>query len=159
MRCALTGIPAALRSLRRSARCCRGFTLIEALVALALVLAFAATLGPYMFHARRIVSGVDDRIAAQILLRSLLDSPFERTSAPAPLREGETAGLRWRMSVEPMFIEKLTSPKRGISSPLEQRKDAAPEHPSWNAFRVIARVSWGSGTSVSAETLRLGRTE
>jgi prepilin-type N-terminal cleavage/methylation domain-containing protein len=159
MRCALTGIPAALQLLLKSARSCRGFTLIEALVALALVLAFAATLGPYMFHARRIVSGVDDRIAAQILLRSLLDSPFERASAPAALREGKTAGLRWRIRAEPMFIEKLDPPKRGISSPLEQRKDAAPEQPSWSAFRVIASVSWGSGSSVSAETLRLGRTE
>lgn len=159
MRCALTGIRAVLRSLLKPARSCRGFTLIEALVALALVLAFAATLGPYIFHARRIVSGVDDRIAAQILLRSLLDSPFERTSAPAPLREGETAGLRWRIRTEPMFIEKLRVPTRGISSPLEQRKEATVEQPSWNAFRVIASVSWGSGIFVSAETVRLGRTE
>jgi prepilin-type N-terminal cleavage/methylation domain-containing protein len=142
-----------LQSLRKAARKRAGFTLIEALVALALVLAFAAALGPYMFHARRIMSGIDDRIAAQILLRSLIDAPFERSTAPKALREGETAGLRWRITAEPMFVETLQpiSPR--------QQNDPAPEESSWAAFRVIASVSWGSGTSVSAETVRLGKAE
>src|SRR5437763_3689544 len=145
MRCASTGIRGALRWLperarAERARARRGFTLIEALVALALVLAFAATLGPYMFQARRIISSVDDRIAAQILLRSLLDSPFERTSVPAPLREGKTGSLRWRITAEPVFIEKLREPTRDTSSRLEPRTGAAPEQPSWNAFRVFASV-------------------
>jgi prepilin-type N-terminal cleavage/methylation domain-containing protein len=159
MRCVSTGIRAAFRSLLNSSRHCRGFTLIEALVALALVLAFAGALGPYMFHARRIMAGVDDRIAAQILLRSLLDSPFPRASAPAPLQEGETAGLRWRISTEPMFVEKLSSPTRRISPPTQQQKDPPPDQPNWGAFRVTASVSWGSKSFVSAETVRLGRTE
>src|SRR3989442_7726162 len=116
MRSASTGIRVALRLLRKAAGKRAGFTLLEALVALGLVLAFAATLGPYMFHARRIVSGVDDRIAAQILLRSLVDASFERSAAPNPVREGETAGLRWRITTEPMFVEKLSSPARRIST-------------------------------------------
>ena len=155
MRCESTGIRAAFRSLLKPARNCRGFTLIEALVALALVLAFAGALGPYMFHARRIMGGIDDRIAAQILLRSLLDAPFQH----APLREGETAGLRWRISTEPMFVEKLDSPTRRIPPPTPQQKDPSPDQPSWTAFRVTASVSWGSKSFVSAETVRLGRTE
>jgi len=158
MRCVSTGIRAAFRLLLKPARNCRGFTLIEALVALALVLAFAGALGPYMFHARRIMVGVDDRIAAQILLRSLLDSPFQR-DAPASLQEGETAGLRWRISTEPMFVEKLDSPTRRIPPPTPQQKDPSPDQPSWTAFRVTASVSWGSKSFVSAETVRLGRTE
>ena len=78
MRCASTGIRAVSRFFRRSARNSAGFTLLEALVALALVLGFAATLVPYLYQARRIMAGIDGRIAAQVLLRSLLEAPFDR---------------------------------------------------------------------------------
>ena len=56
---------------------CAGFTLFEALVALALVLAFVEVLGPHLFHARRIMANSEGRVAAQVLLRSLVDAPFE----------------------------------------------------------------------------------
>jgi Prokaryotic N-terminal methylation motif len=161
MRSVSTGIRAALRLLPRVARKRGGFTLLEALVALALVLSFASMLGPYMFHARRIVSGVDDRIAAQILLRSLLDAPFERSTAPNPMREGEAAGLRWRVTAEPMVLNPVVPARqrnRGISSQ-QIKNDPAPEPPTWTAFRVTAGVSWGAGMSISADTVRLGKAE
>src|SRR5215470_2706170 len=79
-----------------------GFTLIEALVALALVLAFASVLGPYLFQARRIVANVDGRVAAQVLLRTLLDAPFDRTRLANAVREGEVSGLRWRIVTAPI---------------------------------------------------------
>ena len=158
MRSASTRISVALQLFRKAARKRAGFTLVEALVALALVLAFAAALGPYMFQARRIVTGVDDRIAAQILLRSLVDSPFERSAAPNPVREGSTAGLRWRITAEPMFVEKLRpAPNRKPSEQKENDPVAAP--PSWDAFRLVASVWWGPGNSISAETVRLGKVE
>jgi prepilin-type N-terminal cleavage/methylation domain-containing protein len=158
MRSASTGIPVALRLLRKATRKRSGFTLLEALVALALVLAFAAALGPYMFQARRIVTRLDDRIAAQILLRSLVDSPFERSAAPNPVREGSAAGLRWRITTEPMFVEKLRpAPKREPSEQKQNDPVAAP--PSWDAFRLVASVWWGPGNSISAETVRLGKVE
>ena len=158
MRSASTRISVALQLFRKAARKRAGFTLVEALVALALVLAFAAALGPYMFQARRIVTGVDDRIAAQILLRSLVDSPFERSAAPNPIREGSTAGLQWRITAEPMFVEKLRpAPNRKPSEQKENDPVAAP--PSWDAFRLVASVWWGPGNSISAETVRLGKVE
>jgi prepilin-type N-terminal cleavage/methylation domain-containing protein len=136
----------------------RGFTLIEALVALAVILAFAAVLGPYMFHARRIASGIDGRIAAQILLRSLLDSAFDRSNPVSGAREGETAGLSWRVTAEPIAVDSGQPPRQGTSLAQNKNNDA-PQQPAWTAFRVTAVVSWGAGASVSAETVRLGRTE
>ncbi len=162
MRSASTGIRAALRLLRKATRKRAGFTLLEALVALALVLSFAAVLGPYMFHARRIVSGIDDRIAAQILLRSLLEAPFERSNPSNAIREGETAGLRWRVAAEPMFMNPVLPLRQriqAISSSQPSKNDAVHEQPSWTAFRVTADVSWGAGMSISAETVRLGKSE
>jgi len=159
MKCASIGIRAVSRLFRRSARTSAGFTLLEALVALALVLAFAATLVPYLYHARRIMAGMDGRIAAQVLLRSLLEAPLDRSTLADSPRAGETAGLSWRITAEPLFMSSAPIPARAKISPEAGQKESAPERPEWTAFRVIASVSWGPGMSVSAETVRLGRSK
>jgi type II secretory pathway pseudopilin PulG len=79
-----------------------GFTLIEALVALALVLAFAAALTPHLFQSRRIVADADSRVAAHVLLRTLLDAPFDRANLAQATREGDVDGLRWRIVTVPL---------------------------------------------------------
>ena len=124
---------------------------------MALLLAFAATLVPYLFHARRIMAGIDGRIAAQVLLRSLLEAPLDRATLLDTSREGETDGLRWRIMAEPMPISSVPFPPRPKISLEAGQKESAPERPKWATLRVIASVSWGPGMSVSAETVRLGR--
>jgi Tfp pilus assembly protein PilV len=119
-----------------------GFTLFEALVALALILAFVEVLGPYLFHARKIMVNSEGRVAAQVLLRSLLEAPFDRSQLANVSRGGETAGLRWRIVTEPLAID--ATPSRG-------------QQP-WTAFRVIASVSSG-GQVITAETVRLAKLE
>jgi prepilin-type N-terminal cleavage/methylation domain-containing protein len=120
----------------------RGFTLIEALVALALVLAFAATVVPFLFQARSIMTQANGRVAAHVLLRSLISAPQERV-ARAGVREGENGGLRWRVVVQPLPLAMLP-PKQGFN---------------WVPMRVSTTVSWGSGRQIGAETVRLGRLE
>src|ERR1700682_6423179 len=88
--------------LRRDGSGQAGFTLLEALVALAVILAFAAVLGPHLSQARRIMAHADGRVAAQVLLRSLLDAPFDRFGLVNASRDGETGGLRWRIVSEPV---------------------------------------------------------
>ena len=159
MRFASIGTRAALRLFRHKCdRTRAGFTLIEALVALALVAIFVAALGPYLFHARRIMVGADSRIAAQVLLRTLLATPFDRSTLADASREGDTAGLRWRITAEPILVNALP-PQRLKTSPLEQSNASAPERPSWTTFRMVATVSWGPGLSISADTVRLGKME
>jgi len=115
--------------------------LFEALVALALVLAFVEVLSPYLFHSRRIMINAEGRVAAQVLLRSLLESPFDRAQLANVSREGETAGLHWRVVTQPLT-------------------DAAPSPPApWTAFRVKVSVSTGGGQVVSAETVRLANSQ
>jgi type II secretory pathway pseudopilin PulG len=142
MKFASTGTPAAsawnrLKGGDRRA----GFTLLEALVALALVLAFVATLEPYLFHSRRLMSNAEQRVAAQVLLRTLLDAPFDRSGLANVDRAGEVNGLRWRVVSEPFAID---------AGPSDLR-------PSWAAYRIIASVSTSGGQTVSAETIRLGK--
>jgi prepilin-type N-terminal cleavage/methylation domain-containing protein len=126
-----------------------GFTLIEALVALAVLSAFAAALGPLLFHARGALAKGKGRVAAQQLLRSLIEAPVDRAGA-LETREGETGGLRWRVAFEPIFLATPAfveaAPKREAKGEKDARK--------WSAYRVEARVAWG-GQSVAAETIRL----
>jgi len=164
MRFASTGTRAALRLLRKRGRRRAGFTLLEARVALALLVAFAATLGPYLFHTRRIMAGVDDRIAAQILLRSLMETPFDREAPVRASRAGETGGLRWRILAEPIAIYPKPAARRRQISPEQQQQRQQQNEPAaqpvnWTTFRVVASVSWAPGRSVSAETVRLGKSD
>jgi type II secretory pathway pseudopilin PulG len=116
-----------------------GFTLLEALVSLALILAFAGVLGPNLSQARRIMAHADGRVAAQVLLRSLLDAPFDRTTLPNASRAGETSGLRWRVIAAPVVV----------AGPSDKA--------NWSAFRLNVSVAWADGQSISAETIRLGK--
>jgi prepilin-type N-terminal cleavage/methylation domain-containing protein len=143
MKFASIGTPAASRSHRDVSKGQAGFTLLEALVALALVLAFAAVLGPHLSQARRIMSHAEGRVAAQVLLRSLLDAPFDRTGLANTSRKGEAGELRWRIVAEPVL----------------SAAPGAPDQPRWLPYRVTASVAWGSDQVITAETIRLGRPE
>ena len=57
-------------------------------------------------------------------------------------RGGETAGLRWRIVTEPLTVG--APPSRGEP---------------WTAFRVKASVSSGGGQVITAETVRLAKSE
>jgi type II secretory pathway pseudopilin PulG len=140
MKFASIGTPEASRS-HRDGSGQAGFSLLEALVALALVLAFAVVLGPHLSHARRIMADADGRVAAQVLLRSLLDAPFDRSGLAKVSRDGETAGLRWRVASEPVAA---AAPR-------------AADRSNWQAYRVMASVAWGSDQVITAETIRLRR--
>jgi prepilin-type N-terminal cleavage/methylation domain-containing protein len=119
----------------------RGFTLLEALVALALISAFFATLAPFLFQARRIMDNAQSRIAAHVLLRTLLNAPFDRLHLANAARGGVFHGLRWHIAARPLAI------------------DAAPSGAaqSWTAYRIVASVSAGPGQIITAETIRLGK--
>jgi prepilin-type N-terminal cleavage/methylation domain-containing protein len=143
MKFASIGTPAASRSRRDGRKGQAGFTLLEALVALALVLAFAAVLGPHLSQARRIMHHAEGRVAAQVLLRSLLDAPFDRSGLANTSRKGEANELRWRIAAEPVLA----------AAP------GAPDQPRWLPYRVTASVAWGSDQVITAETIRLGRPE
>jgi type II secretory pathway pseudopilin PulG len=143
MKFASIGTPEASRS-RRDGSGQAGFSLLEALVALAVVLAFAVVLGPHLSHARRIMADADGRVAAQVLLRSLLDAPFDRSGLASVSRDGETAGLRWRVASEPVVA--AAAPR-------------AANRPNWQAYRVTASVMWGADQVITAETIRLRRAQ
>ena len=129
--------------------------MFEALVALTIVLAFAAALGPFLFQARRIMINADGRVAAQILLRALLADPPDPAGLAGLARDGEGEGLRWRVSAQPTSI-KAMFPRSG---PAPRARAADPPAPNWVPYRVVASVSWAPGQFISGETVRLGKAE
>lgn len=143
MKSASTGSPAQSRLRRDKGEAQAGFTLLEALVALVLLLAFASVLGPYLWQARRVMDHAEGRVAALVLLRTLLDAPFDRSGLLNASRSGETGGLTWHVAAEPVFAATAS----------------APDRPNWLPFRVTASVAWGPDQAISAETIRLGRPE
>ncbi len=126
-----------------------GFTLLEVLVALAVLLAFAAALGPNLYQSRAILMRGSGRVAAHALLRSLIDAPFDRDAVGTRQTEGVTGGLRWQVAVQPQFLE---TPVFADT----RNKALPPSAVGWVAYRVTARV-WSGSQPVAAETLRLGR--
>ena len=143
------GIPAGLRSRRDAVTGRRGFTLLEALIALALIVTFAATLGPYLSQARRIVRGSDGRVAAHALLRTLIEAPVARSNLAGVPRAGETGGLHWSTRAEPIAINPVS-----INS-ADKREGTA----NWTPYRLVVTVWWAPGLSVAAETVRLLKAE
>jgi prepilin-type N-terminal cleavage/methylation domain-containing protein len=140
MKSVSTGTPAASRSGRKDRRRQAGFTLLEALVALAVLLIFASAVGPHLSQARRIMANAGGRVAAQVLLRSLLNAPFDRSISARASQEGETGGLHWRIDTAPAAAAAAVSTQ---------------DKPNWSAFRVIASVTWAPGQAIVAETIRL----
>jgi prepilin-type N-terminal cleavage/methylation domain-containing protein len=142
MRSVSTGLPALSQSNSADARRKRGFTLLEALVALALILAFAEVLAPYLYQARQIMVNAEGRVAAQVLLRTILEAPFDRTQLSEVSRDGETDdGLHWHIATEPVAID----------------TGGARDRESWKAVRVVASVWSGGGQVITAETIRLAK--
>jgi prepilin-type N-terminal cleavage/methylation domain-containing protein len=136
-----------------------GFTLLEALVALTVILAFAAALGPVLMQARRIMAGADDRVSAQLLVRALLSDPIDRAGLSSLAREGQTEGLAWRVTAEPSGIVAMFPPDPSARPAADPAQPAPPPPPRWVAYRVVATVTFGQGQVVSAETVRLGKLE
>jgi prepilin-type N-terminal cleavage/methylation domain-containing protein len=133
-----------------------GFTLIEVLVALSVLLAFAAALGPNLFQSRRILMRGNGQVAAHLLLRSLIDAPLDRNSIAASRLEGETGAFRWRVSVKPQFLDTPAFPAATLT---KNSSETPTDPPNWTAYRITVRVSWGRDQSVTAETVRLGKAE
>ena len=132
-----------------------GFSLIEVLVALAVLSVFAAALVPNLFQSRRMLVHGNGRVAAHTLLRSLMNAPFDRTIGSARQSEGEADGFRWRIVVRPMVIETPASGSIAAGAAMS----SATTGPTYGSYLVTAQVSWGDGNVVTAETVRLARTE
>jgi general secretion pathway protein I len=82
----------------------RGFTLIEALVALAIVAAVLGSIGAVIATTVKGTRGIDQRLALGGTAETLLAALPVRTLLKPGRQSGETAGHRWRVDVSPMNV-------------------------------------------------------
>jgi general secretion pathway protein I len=97
----------------------RGFTLIEALVALAVVAAVLGSIGTVIATSVKGTRGIDQRIQLSGTAESLLAALPARALLKPGRQSGELSGHRWRIDVSPMNVPVATdAPQTGRFVPL-----------------------------------------
>jgi general secretion pathway protein I len=96
-----------------------GFTLIEALVALAIVAAVLGSIGAVIATTVKGTRGIDQRLALGGTAETLLAALPSRTLLKPGRQSGELAGHRWRIDVSPMNVAVANdAPQTGRFVPL-----------------------------------------
>ncbi|MDX6584921.1 MAG: ral secretion pathway protein [Solirubrobacterales bacterium] len=90
----------------RKSRCngARGFTLIEALVALAIVAAVLGSIGAVIATTVKATRGIDRRLELSGTAETLVAALPARTLLKPGRQSGDLAGHRWRIDVSPMNV-------------------------------------------------------
>jgi general secretion pathway protein I len=102
-----------------------GFTLIEALVALAIVAAVLGSIGSVIATTVKGTRAIDQRLALTGTAETLLASIPARDLLKPGRQSGELAGHRWRIDVAPMRLAELPQTARFIPLTVNLRLQAA----------------------------------
>ena len=116
-----------------------GFTLLEVLVALAVLATSLAAIGALVASNARASRTLDHRVALIETARAVETGIPGRAALVPGQSEGEISGHRWRMEVRPLELAGLPAAAR------------------WAPLAVTIRVRGPSGASVTLETIRVAR--
>jgi general secretion pathway protein I len=118
----------------------RGFTLIEALVALAIVAAVLGSIGTVIATTVKGTRGIDQRLELSGTAENLLAALPARALLKPGRQSGELAGHRWRIDVLPMNVAVASdAPQTGRFVPLT----------------VTMRLQSPGGSAMQVTTVRL----
>jgi general secretion pathway protein I len=118
---------------------CAGFTIIEVLVALAVVAASLAAIGSVIATSTRGVRSLEQRIALLQTARAVETGLPRRSQLAVGRLEGEIDGHRWRIDVSPFAAA--------------GRVDDSP----WVPQSIVIQVRSPSGAVLQLDTVRLFR--
>lgn len=131
------------RSTRSRRRARSGFTLIEVLVALAIIAVSLSGIGSLVATSVRGTRSLDQRIALLETARAIMNGlPSRGDLAPGNF-SGEMAGHRWRVDVLP-FIADFVDPR---------------QQPAWLPQTVLITVQSATGQVFRLSTVRLRKNE
>jgi general secretion pathway protein I len=121
---------------RRSSDGIAGFTLIEALVALAIVAAVLASIGGVIATTAKGTRSIDQRLALAGAAETLLAGLPARDLLKPGQQSGELAGHRWRIDVSPVNAD-------------------GPQNQRFVALAVNMRLQAPGGAAIQLSTVRL----
>ena len=130
-----------LSACRRVAAGCAGFTLIEVLVALAVIAVSLTAIGALVAASMRGAQSIDQRVQFRETLRALVTSLPDAHNLDAGTRTGVSAGFQWRLDIAP-FVATFVDPQ-------------APT--PWQPEAIVITVRSPSGQQVQINTIRLRR--
>jgi general secretion pathway protein I len=96
----------------------KGFTLIEALVALAIIAAVLSSIGAVIGTTVKGTRSIDQRLALTGAAETLLAALPARNLLKPGRQSGELAGHRWRIDVAPLNVAVLEVPQTSPFVPL-----------------------------------------
>ena len=118
-----------------------GFTLIEALVALAIVAAVLSSIGAVIATSVKGTRSIDQRLALTGAAETLLAELTARHLLKAGRQSGELAGHRWRLDVSPMNTSAAN--------------DDALQNQRFVPVAVTMRLQAQNGPAIQLSTVRL----
>lgn len=116
-----------------------GFTLIEVLVALAVLAIVLPSIGMVIATSMRGSRSVEDRLALASTVETLLAELPDRTQLRPGSTSGQTNGLSWRIDVAPLPV--LIGNAVAVSP--------------WSPFAVTIRAEARGGQALRVDTVRL----
>ena len=125
---------------RRSCSDVAGFTLIEVLVALAIVAAVLSSIGAVIATSVKGTRSIDQRLALTGAAETLLAELPARNLLKPGRQSGQLAGHRWRIDVSPMDTSVA---------------DDAPQNPRFMPLAVTMRLQAPDGPAIQLTTVRL----
>lgn len=117
-----------------------GFTLIEALVALAIIAAVLSSIGAVIATTVKGTRSIEQRLALTGAAETLLAELPARNLLKPGRQSGELAGHRWRIDVSPMNIADA---------------GAAPQDQHFVPLAVVMRLQAPGGPALQFTTVRL----
>jgi general secretion pathway protein I len=118
-----------------------GFTLIEVLIALAVLAISLTAIGSLMAASIRGTRSIDQHLALVETTRAIETGLPDRGGLAPGSLSGDLAGYRWRVDVAP-FVARFVDPR--VATP-------------WVPQTVIVRVQSPTGSVMQIETVRLRR--
>lgn len=116
-----------------------GFTLIEVLVALAIVALVLSPLGALIATSVRSTRSIEERLARLETARALVTALPDRKQLGPERLSGEIGGQPWRVEVTPFAV------------------NGAPQSGPWISQAVVITVNSGNGGATQVNTIRLQR--